>query len=316
MQGRSARALIAVLAAMLWLALAGSALAAERVCSLTIEYKNADGLPIEGAVFRLYRVAEAAEGGGFAAVPAFEPYVNLVDGGLNGGDWRALAELLPGYATVDDGIQVYTTPDGARCEGAVDKDGLLVLGGLEPGLYLAVGDAAAIRGQDGSEVRYAVKASLAALPGLDGDGVQRDDLTILPKEEPLDAEPVDLTVQKRWKGDAEADRPAEIRVQLLRDGAPADEAVLSRSNGWQYQWEKLEGGARWTVVENPVPAGYLPAYAAEGSLTVITNVKANPVSGGGKLPQTGLLRWPAPVLALAGIVLLLAGWMRSRKHEK
>ena len=304
--------LCAVLAAMLWLALAAGALAADRVCSLTIEYKNADGLPIEGAVFRLYRVAAAKEDGEFKAVPEFEPYVNMADGG----DWQALAELLPGYAAVDDAIQVYVTPDSARCEGAVDEDGLLVFGGLEPGLYLAVGDAATIRGQDGSELRYAVKASLAALPGLDGDGVWRDDMTILPKEELLSAEPVELTVQKNWTGDTEADRPAEIRVQLLRDGAAADEAVLSRSNGWQYKWEELEGGVRWTVVENPVPAGYLPAYAVEGSLTVITNAKANPVPGGGKLPQTGLLRWPVPVLALAGIALLLAGWMRLKRHEK
>lgn len=35
--------------------------------------------------------------------------------------------------------------------------------------------------------------------------------------------------------------------------------------------------------------------------------------GGEKLPQTGLLWWPVPLLAMGGVVLLLIGWVRRRR---
>ena len=299
--------LCAVLAAMLWLMAVGCALAADagRACSLIIEYRTGDGRAIEGAVFRLYRVASVDESGGFAPTEAFAGYADL----LSGGDWKALADQLSGHASADEAVSPYVTPTGLRCEGAVNADGRLIFEGLEAGLYLTVGDVAELQ-EDGGAKRYAVKASLVALPDQDG----RFEATILPKGEALGAEPVDLTVQKNWTGDTEAARPAEIRVQLLRNGAAADEVVLSRENSWQHSWTGLEGGVSWTVLENPVPEGYLPSYSAQGALAIITNAKANPVSGG-KLPQTGLMWWPAPVLAAMGAALLLAGWKRSGRHE-
>ena len=39
-------------------------------------------------------------------------------------------------------------------------------------------------------------------------------------------------------------------------------------------------------------------------------------SGGGTLPQTGQLWWPVPILVLAGIVLVLAGFVMRRKSVK
>lgn len=35
-----------------------------------------------------------------------------------------------------------------------------------------------------------------------------------------------------------------------------------------------------------------------------------------QLPQTGMLQWPVPVLALAGLVLFSAGWMMDQKGRK
>lgn len=37
--------------------------------------------------------------------------------------------------------------------------------------------------------------------------------------------------------------------------------------------------------------------------------------GGSKLPQTGQLWWPVPLLAVAGIFFALLGWMVKRNHE-
>lgn len=37
---------------------------------------------------------------------------------------------------------------------------------------------------------------------------------------------------------------------------------------------------------------------------------------GGRLPQTGQLLWPVPVLAAGGIVFFLTGWLLTRKQER
>ena len=36
----------------------------------------------------------------------------------------------------------------------------------------------------------------------------------------------------------------------------------------------------------------------------------------GKLPQTGLLQWPIPVMASFGLLLFLIGWIRHNKGEE
>ena len=47
-----------------------------------------------------------------------------------------------------------------------------------------------------------------------------------------------------------------------------------------------------------------------------TNIKdpASPANAA-KLPQTGQLWWPVPILAVAGIAFFSIGWLRSRKDE-
>ncbi len=52
--------------------------------------------------------------------------------------------------------------------------------------------------------------------------------------------------------------------------------------------------------------------------TVSQNPPKMPPSGGySKLPQTGQLNWPVPVLAMSGLVLFSIGWLLTRdKHEE
>ena len=52
--------------------------------------------------------------------------------------------------------------------------------------------------------------------------------------------------------------------------------------------------------------------------TVSQNPPKTPPSGGhSKLPQTGQLNWPVPVLAVSGLVIFSLGWLLTRdKHEE
>ena len=72
------------------------------------------------------------------------------------------------------------------------------------------------------------------------------------------------------------------------------------------------------MAETNVPAGYTVTVTQEGTLFVVTNTY--PGKTPPKLPQTGLLWWPVPLLACAGLALVLAGAGARRRgrgsHEK
>lgn len=113
-------------------------------------------------------------------------------------------------------------------------------------------------------------------------------------------------------------RPAFIEVQLLRDGRVFDTVRLREENNWSHTWTGLDADFAWSVVETAVPAGYTVRVERAGITFVLTNTRPEPEepeepeTPGGKLPQTGSLWWPVPVLALAGLFLLLLGWGRRR----
>ena len=142
-------------------------------------------------------------------------------------------------------------------------------------------------------------------------------------ELPPDAQ--ELTVVKVWKDQSNKGktRPAEITVQLLQDGKIYDEVVLNEANHWRHTWAKLPVGGKWTVREKSVPTGYVVEYTAKDTTITITNSTVPKVPpkqpetpdrpGKPPLIQTGQLKWPIPVLAGLGLVLIGAGWFLSRR---
>ena len=109
-------------------------------------------------------------------------------------------------------------------------------------------------------------------------------------------------------------RPAEIEIQLLRDGQVYDTAVLNGSNNWAHSWSGLEKGRDWSVKEKSLPAGYSAVVTQDGGRFTITNTYAAPVVP--KLPKTGQLWWPVPVLISAGLVCYLIGFLLWKARKK
>lgn len=335
----------------------------------------------------------------------FRDYPVRLDG-LDNDGWRLLAETLAGYVKRDDLIP--------QDDGDTGADGILKFPNrrksMTSGLYLAVGET-----MTDDKYTYTTEPFLICLPNWDETGTNwLYDVTVVPKHT-REAKPVDPseTVERRalkvWRDDIAAARPKEVTVQLLRDGAVYDTAVLTATTGWTHQWSKLpkydSSGAviDWTVVEKPVDGytvqitlegitfrivntaagdtgdtvtrrvyklwddkGYensrpasvtvqllrngkvydtvsltadsdwmhewdeLPRYDKDGK-EISWTVKENAVSGytadirqsgvnftitnsiaKAKLPQTGSLWWPVPVLAAAGLVFLALGMLRRR----
>ena len=265
-----------------------------------------------GVGFQLYRVADVSEKGGFALTEDFSAYSISLEG-LDSSGWRALAQTLDAYIA-RDGIKAV---QAAR----TGKDGKVRFQALPVGLYLVSGG----RFQQG-DTMYTPEPFLFSLPTQDEEtGQWTYNGEVSCKYESEDAgETVERKVLKTWKNEENSrQRPEKITVQLLKDEKVYDTVTLSEENNWRYTWRGLDATARWRVMEYKTPTGYNVSVNQQGITFVMTNTwdsggdtPGSPTPGGGteKLPQTGMLWWPVPLLACGGLLLVLLGW-RKRRDE-
>lgn len=278
----------------------------DRESRLTLSFgESGEGFP--EVEFSLYRVASLTEEGEYALTGNFAQYpVSLED--LDSSGLRSLAQTLDAYVARDELAPLLSQETG--------KAGRVSFDGLSPGLYLVLGESYT---QDNRV--YTPSPMLFYLPGQGEDGGWEYEVTASCKfdqEEITDAT-VSRKVQKVWKDSGnQSKRPEMVFVQLLENGAVVDTVALSEENNWEYTWEGLDASSRWQVAETNVPDGYTVTVTQEGTLFVVTNTY--PGKTPSKLPQTGLLWWPVPLLACAGLALVIAGAAARRRgrssHEK
>lgn len=125
-----------------------------------------------------------------------------------------------------------------------------------------------------------------------------------------------VEVEKKWDDEGyEKERPSEIEVELLHDGNVYDVVVLNGDNNWQHIWEELEEDVDWTVVEKSSPDGYTSSVVQEGNKFTITNAYMPTTPKKPRLPQTGQLWWPVPILCCAGLVFYIFGYLLRKKRR-
>lgn len=264
--------------------------------SVTIQYE------LPEVSFKLYQIAEFYKTGEFSLTDAFAEYpIELGD--LDSEGWRNAAEAYAGYVVRD---QMRPT-----AEGKTDDDGQLVIGQLENGIYLMVGESVTTE----ERVKYDIMPSLLSLPTLTELDTWEYDPVVIPKHNVEELpELIQLEVIKLWKNDSVSERPKNIVAQLLKDGVVYEEAVLSAANGWSNRWENLEPEFEWTVVEKDVPSGYTVKVSKTEHAYTITNTGEKTPPEVPVLPQTGQLWWPVPILAMSGFLFLVVGtWCRKRR---
>lgn len=195
--------------------------------------------------------------------------------------------------------------DGIEADACVtsDSSGKASFTGLESGIYLVVGKEVF---QD--EVFYMPQVSLVSLSG---------DLSVDLKYETSE-KPSRIHVLKVWKRDSKKSRPKSIEVCLLRsDGIVVDKVVLNSDNQWSTTWDNLSTLYTYRVMETSVPSGYKESCSREKDTIILTNTgnytdKVDKKDD--KLPDSGQLWWPVPVLLFVGLVLFGLG--RHLKNEE
>ena len=271
--------------------------------SLTVSYQDKHR-PLVGATFHIYRVAAVNPKGELSAVAPFQNF-DVSIRGKNDPAWLALIEQLE-ETVLEQDITPYS-------EAKTDKDGLAhfptASGKLEQGLYLVMGD-----WHVQNERIYVTTPFLVMLPSLDPvEDVWDYDVPVNSKHtsNPV-GDLIEYQVKKVWEDAGhETARPKEIKVALLRNGEVWDTVTLSEGS-WSYTWLELDADAVWSVKEHYVK-DYLPSARQEGNIFYLKNTYTP------RLPQTGQLNWPVPVLAVAGLLLVVLGvgiYRRGRKEQR
>ena len=274
--------------------------------NLTVTWKDT------GLKLALYQVAVRNDTGEFIRTDDFKDYevdIENIDDNT--------AEILAAYATRDKvkPLEEITT----------DESGTYTFPNLPLGAYLLFDEGTV----SGSEV--------TAVPVF---VFLQKDLQVEIKPEKTE-ESTSCKVYKVWDDDDDdsGDRPESIKVQLLQNGEVYKEGTLSEDNNWTYSWSDLPL-ATYKIVEKSVPSGYKLSVSRSGTTWKLTNkIKPpkdddddddddddrssdddddddNDSSSRKKIPQTGQLWWPVPLLLSAGFLCMIIGLLRKKKSGK
>ncbi len=276
----------------------------ENLSSLVVHFDLGTGIDM-AAVGELYFVADYnREESNFTIAEPFDKYQVSINN-PDEDDWRSLATTLAMYAE-RDGISPSKTS-------SMDENENISFSECEDGLYLFVADQFSV-----GNIQYTPQPFLIVLPEYDADtgtAVYQVKAEGKFEKEEVAEELTSLSVIKVWTGDDESHRPDSITVQLIGDGVVQEETELSKENNWRWTFENLSTDVVWTIVEKDVPENYTVRIEKEDKTYVINNTAEEETPEEPDLPQTGMFLWPVPLLAGAGLILLIAGVYR-KKHEK
>lgn len=289
-------------------ALACPAAAAEKQEYTVKVVAAADGMQTDGVQVSLYKVAELNESdGSFVPVQPYDGY-GIRFSCDTAGEMKDLAHTLEAYVLRDR-----RQPTAVR---QTDGMGTATFSLTEDGLYLVLGSEA-VKGS----LRYVPEPTLILLPQRGADAKPLREVTAQLKCElkKITGTPISLRVLKIWSdAGAAAQRPAEIKVQLLQDAKVYGEVILNAENNWDYTWNNLSPAYQWRVAEAKIPANYTCRISCDGSLFTITNsiTPDTPRQPGDRqLPNTGVSWLPILILTCVGLLLVLLGRLIKSREE-
>lgn len=278
----------------------------EKISSITISYLD-EGSPIQGAEFRIYRIASVDKSIFFTLTEEFQS-LDVQVNDLSDEGWMSLADTLKGYI-VSNQIQCLSSV-------STDAYGNAAFTGLLPGLYLVLSDP-----YISNSTKYSTIPYIVSLPNLEDD-IWNYDVTSTPKHSKVDiGSNQEISALKIWKDEGhENDRPSKISVSLYQNQTLYDVEELSVNNDWTYTWQDLDARSDYTIVENDRDSSYSFSGEWVNNVYQLTNTYKTgssivSTSSNEQLPFTGIIWWPIPVIALVGLGFYIIGYQQKKKHE-
>lgn len=273
---------------------------------LVCEY---DGVNLSGIEWDIFRVGTHSPYGDMYLDGDFADYPVSFDD-LSASAMSSAAETLEMYTKTDSITPLNTL--------TTDENGVALFENLETGIYLLSGTSVKI-----SLSTYTPDAFLIE---IDEDSEETFNVISYPKFS-VESEPIisssEYAVEKMWvNDDGMGDRPNAVTIEIYADSVLYETVVLDESNNWSYSW--LGSTTReWSVKELNIDKNYTVSYDKTGvqyaivntrTSSITTNVTTTPPPSD-DIPQTGLLWWPVPLLALAGIAFIVVGIRVSAKRK-
>ena len=305
-----------------------TAMAAEPIntsqdCSITVKlaYTNNNNVTtnIQNVRVTLYQVALIRYPDGvsmaFTKTAAFAGSTTDVTQITDADQNQAAAAALLAYANAATPVIQGTTQ-------TTDVNGGAVFSGLKPGIYLIA---------PGYAANYeAIKPFLAVVPSYDASGYHYD-LTATPKTElvpiptttpttthyyppPPTTTPYTTPTSTPTTGTTTATQPSTVITQPSTEGGSTTQPVTQPST------RPTTPATTPQTSTQPTGSGNQPGIGTGGQNDYGGSSQNSSGGGGGtpgsKLPQTGMLNWPIPVMSGGGLLIFSAGFIVLRKNKK
>ncbi len=268
-----------------------------------------DGVNLNGIEWDIFRVGTHSPYGDMYLDGDFADYPVSFDD-LSASAINSVAETLEMYTKTDSIAPISTL--------TTDENGVALFENLETGIYLL----------SGTSVKIGLNTYTpdAFLIEIDEDTEETFNITSYPKFS-VESEPMidesEYAVEKMWVNDnGMGDRPNAVTIEIYADSVLYDTVVLDESNNWSHSWLG-DTACEWSVKELNIDKNYTVSYDKTGTQYAIVNTRTSSTTTtvtttpppSEDIPQTGLLWWPVPLLALAGIAFIVVGIRVSAKRK-
>lgn len=319
--------------------------AADGISNLTLECRTLWGDVLPDEQWNIYKVAELQTDGTYGLYGDFAQYpVSLEDTSASG--LTDAAKTFENYAVLDS-IVPYAT-------GLSDSNGEVFFGDIPDGLYLVLGNSVVKDNETFTATPFLVNVTydgsgetmnLIAYPKYTVvDVLGSDKYSVVKKwgnkvSEPEDPDAfvtveiycegslydtVDLNAANDWRYSWESNGHYDWRVKEIN--VPSKYYVKYGSDGAELTvvntlidvlgGEDTRTTTTTTTTTTSTETTTVTTTSQTTNTSSTTTTVVTTVTTGGKLPQTGQLWWPVPILCIAGMVFVSAGLIvRSKDSE-
>lgn len=318
-----------------------------RTGSLTVTHVSVDDELMEGVTSHLYLIATIDEEGQYTITDDFKGFFEDQDFFNNGYDydaWKSCVMYDP--QTDSDDLLSYVRDRNIQevTSGVSDAKGKTYYTDLKLGVYYVLSDKVEKDGFTHMFVNFVYPVPILEMEKDSAQFVVNYAPSASPKKAKVENKVMThCHILKRWNDSGyENNRPSSITFDIYCDGEFMERVTLSPENNWYYEWEN-EGIHSYKVKEVSAGAGYtgdLQIFQDGTHFQVVCTNTYNPpetppgnppeepetppgipdlpevlgairdlpeVLGARRLPQTGQLWWPLPLLVIAGVLLIVKG---------
>lgn len=270
-----------------------------RLTNLTLNYSY-DDYNFDDVSVKLYYIASINKDFNYQLESEFKDYNISTDGIKTNEEWNILKQTLESYIKADNIKELgnYSI-----------KDNKVEIQNLKAGLYFVETEKI-----DKEDYALLFDSFLLNIPDLNEEGYWNYDVDVYPKAQSFTPkyEIVNYTVTKEWKDDKK-NRPQSIDVEIYKDGEVISNQILSSSNNWTYEWETVDDGSIWTVVERNVPDGYNVSILNNERNFIVINTSSNYEESNPQTLDDINLYFYLLIISLIGLVLGIISLILNNK---